>query len=204
MNAYKRKRIKNKLSKYVIAREMGFSLEQWDKVENGAVYLDKEYLDKFNDVISRSKELNFNRTAKLQMIKTKIASGELKKKVQDQGYNFTTLGRKLGKQPSSICNIFALRSCPDDTIEEMYDFLMNPTNKKIEKEEKPIIKKEEQREEHIETNVEEHIETQSRTQNETQPTPTFTNLEQKIAMLEKEKEILLMQIIRYEKLIDKM
>lgn len=198
MNAYKRKRIKNKLSKYVIAREMGFSLDQWDKVENGAVYLDKEYLDKFNDVISRSKEINFNRIAKLQMIKTKIASGELKRKVQEQGYNFTTLGRKLGKQPSSICNIFALRSCPDDTIEEMYDFLMNPTNKKIEKEEKPIIKKEEVEE------VKECVGTQIETQNETQPTPTFTNLEQKIAILEKEKEILLMQIIRYEKLIDKM
>lgn len=199
MNAYKRKRIKNKLSKYVIAREMGFSLEQWDKVENGAVYLDKEYLDKFNDVISKSKEINFNRIVKLNMIKNKIAVGELKKKMQEQGYNFTTLGRKLGKQPSSICNIFALRSCPDDTIEEMYDFLMNPTNKKIEKEEKPIIKKEEAKE-----CVGTQIETQIETQDETQPTPTFTNLEQKIAMLEKEKEILLIQIIRYEKLIDKM
>lgn len=234
---YKRKRLASGLSRYTVAREMGFTLTQYIKIEEGWINLNSEWIDKFNDIISRAKEIKFNRRSKLFMIREMIKQGTLEMKLKEQGYNMAELGRAMGYAPSTICGTFKLRKTSDDLIEQVYDFLQNPANKNFKGNKKrkkgqtqdeeietknqfdiegiqeaKLVEPEEPIEEHVETNAEEHVEketpietqngTQTETQTETQP--NTINLETKIKMLEREKEILLMQIMRYEKLIDRM
>ena len=230
MSIYKKRRLQSGLSKYTIAKEMGITEEQYLKLERGKVSLTKEWMDKFNNVINRAREIRLDRIQKLTEIKYSIDSGELSKMAEKLGYNRKTLGMALGYDTSTMSNVLNGKKSSDDLMEKVYDFLMNPTNKKCDDEPKvetkeytpprntkieytPVLEarrvdpeeeKIEESEIQPEPQPEPQIETQPETQIETQPTPTNTNLETRIKMLEREKEILLIQLMRYEKLIDKM
>ena len=203
MNIYEKRRIEKGLSKYTVAKEMGLTLDQYRNIERGLVNLESEYLDKFNDIMNRAKEIRINRMDKIQNIKIMIKSGELKYKLKQQGYSMAGLAKKLDMGATTVNYVFMLKKVSDDAIEQVYDYLMNPANKNLKIENrgrktdnrKPIEKEKPLYEIKIE-DLEKEIDSL---------VPKEKSLyEIKIEDLEKEIDTLKIQISRYEKLIDRM
>lgn len=129
---YKKKRIKSGLSIYTIAKELGIDENRYKKLEQGKVHLEYEKLEKFLDVIRRSKEILFNRKVRLTEIDEWIRNGNAEKDMKAMGYNQKELSNALGYTDSYVNGVFRnFKKASDDFKEKMYDFLKDPFNKKI-------------------------------------------------------------------------
>ena len=132
---YKVKRTRAKISVYTMAKELGVDEKTYAKFEKGEMHLQNEYLEKFLDVIHRAKEININRSIKMQKVDEWIKSGQARKDLKAMGYNQTQLAKAIGCHCTGINH--TLKNPKDgsnDLKEKMYDFLQNPFNKKIEEE----------------------------------------------------------------------
>ena len=147
MNMYTRKRLGNKLSAYTVAKELGISRETYMEIEKGLKNLEGELLDKFNDIIARAKEINFNRMGKLQEVNKWFEDGEAIKALEKLGLTQYDLADALG---ISQCHVsYAVRNktrirngkkliVSDEVKEMIYDYLTNPLNKKVKQEAKTV------------------------------------------------------------------
>lgn len=125
MNICRKKRQKVGLSVYTIAKELGVSYDDYLKIEKKNIGLEGEMLDKFNSIIDRAREINFNRNQKLHEIDEEISNGSLRELMAKRGYNGLSLSRALQIDNSQISNVLTGKGT-NDNKERVYDFLRNP------------------------------------------------------------------------------
>ena len=220
---YYKRRTESGLTRYTVAREMGIPLSKWKEIEEGFIPLENEWVDKFNDVINRAKEIKFNRIGKMQKVKEAIKNGSLKERMIKQGYTMVGLSKHL--DIGATCCNYVIAGKPqvsEDAMEQVYDYLMNPLNKNLNptKRGRKNMKKEEVNEDTVQAvanaivlqanednkpveKIVNEIVDESKDNGFTGTKPNIDN-EERIKKLEREKEILITQLMRYEKLIDKM
>lgn len=130
---YKKKRTKSGLSTFTIAKELGIPEEKYKLVEQGKLNLEKDLLDKFLDIVRRSKEINFNKEAKIIEINEWLRNGQAEKDIKKSGYNKSELSEKLGFNFGYVSHLLKNpdKSVSNDFKEKLYDFVQNPLNKKI-------------------------------------------------------------------------
>ncbi len=146
---FKKKRVEAKLSKYVMAKELGMDKAKYEKVEKGELELPSELIDRFLNITYNAKEIIFNRHNKLAKINEWILSGQIKKDIKDMGYETSKeLAAASGMNTSDISRTINNKSVCDDVKESIYDYLQNPLNKKTEtqKAKKTMVEKKEENE----------------------------------------------------------
>lgn len=144
---YKKKRLKSGLSIFTIAKELGISEEKYKKVEQGRLNLEKDLLDKFLNITENSKEILFNREAKMYEINEWLKNGQAEQDIKKMGYTKTELSKILGYDGTYIDNI--IRSFEKDknfdkkaydVKEKIFDYVKDPLNKNIKSTENSNIK----------------------------------------------------------------
>ena len=127
---YKAKRIRSGLSTYTIAKVLGIDWNKYKEVENKKINLEGKYLDNFLQIVEpkTAKMIKFNRNQKMREIKDFIKEGKLRDLMAKRGYNGMTLARELDYDGNVISQVLNGKYPSDDTVEYIYDFLINPIN----------------------------------------------------------------------------
>ena len=144
---YKKRRLKSGLSVFTIAKELGISEEIYKKVEQGRLNLEKGMLDKFLKITENSKEILFNRQAKMQEINDWLKNGQAEQDIKKLGYTKTELSKMLGYDGTYIDNVIRnfekdknFDKKAYDIKEKIFDYVKNPLNKNIKSTETQKVK----------------------------------------------------------------
>lgn len=142
---YRNKRTKAGISLYTMAKELGIEEKKYREVENKKKPLEGELVDRFSEIISKAKQINFDRKVRLVNINLWYKTGTARKTLEEYNYTQGELAKELGISTANASDVFCNKSASDDIKEKIYDFLHNPMNKKLVKEKKEIymdVKKE--------------------------------------------------------------
>lgn len=130
---YRTRRSLKKLSRYTVAKNLGVDYDKYVEVERGKRPLEKQYVDKFQEILANASEIKLAHSLRMGQVKEAFKNGTLRKKINEYGYTYSTLAKELGLTQGSISNAFSgnPRLTSDDTMERIYDFLNEPFNKQI-------------------------------------------------------------------------
>ena len=138
---YKVKRYKAGLTPYTVAKELGIDYEKYQLVERKKLPLEGNLVDKFLSIIdpSNAKMIRINHTQRITEVKEFAKSGKLKELMKTRGYyKQVELAKAMGISNTEISraiNYGETTLQPSDcTLERVYDFLMNPINANVDKE----------------------------------------------------------------------
>ena len=133
MNYRTRRSLKN-LSRYTVAKNLGVDYNKYVEVERGKRPLEKQYVDKFQEILANASEIKLAHSLRMGQVKEAFKNGTLRNKINEYGYTYSTLAKELGLTQSAISNAFSgnPRLTSDDTMERIYDFLNEPFNKQID------------------------------------------------------------------------
>ena len=143
---YRSKRAEKGLSQYTMARELGIDYQTYLEIDRGQRPLEGKYVDKFYDVLERAKEIKLNRLEKMKEVNAWLDSEQGLSACKEYGYSGAEIARILGITQGCMSTVINPNNkfhymAGDDTKEMVYDFLHNPMNKKLKRENnKKIIK----------------------------------------------------------------
>ena len=133
---YKQKRNRAKLSLYTMAKQLGITEKKYKEVESKKRPLEGNLVDKFQETLNDAKQITLDRNIKMMEINRWFKSEEANETLNKYGYTQKDLATELELSRGTVSEAFKYGRGTDDVKEKIYDFLTNPINKKIAKEEK--------------------------------------------------------------------